>query len=219
MLAKKKYQSGGSVSASTKYYRENPEARKKKDAYNTDYHSTPSRRAYRAELNQKNRDAGTYGNGDGQDYDHTEGRFMSESKNRAKDRPVKKAQNGMYLPPKIREQQPDYINPGGMLQEANVTAPIYKGVVTAGIDQKYNDAIGSGKNVHALRSSYPVFDLLSGRGGFKLAFRAMPKAFELSKSALRYTKANPTFVGKHSAKFIGALKTIDQVNDIKEITE
>lgn len=206
-------------SKSAKYYQENPEARKKKNAYNTAYHATPSRREYRAELNQKNRDAGTYGNGDGQDYDHTEGRFMPESKNRGKDRPVKKAQSGMYLPPKIRSMQEDYINPGGMIPEVSVTAPIYKGLVTASTVQRYNDAVGNGKNVHALRPSYPVFDLLSGIGGLKVASKAAPKAFELSKSALNYTKSNPTFIGKHFAKFVGAVKTLDQANDIKEITE
>ncbi len=79
---------------STKYYQENPEARKKKNEYNKKYHSTPSRRAYRAELNQKNREAGTYGNGDGLDYDHGVRRMIKASTNRAKDRPVKKMQGG-----------------------------------------------------------------------------------------------------------------------------
>jgi hypothetical protein len=218
MRAKKKYQSGGSVSASTKYYRENPEARKKKDAYNTEYHSTPSRIKYRAELNQKNRDAGTYGNGDGQDYDHTEGRFMSASKNRAKDRPVKKAQNGMYLPPKIRQQQPGYINPGGMLQEANVTAPIYKGPVTASTQYHYNRAIGGSGAVHALKIQDPIFDLVGGFG-IKQGIKAAPKAFELSKSALNYVKQNPTFVSKHMGKIIGAVQMADNVNDIMEFNE
>jgi hypothetical protein len=218
MRAKKKYQSGGSVSASTKYYRENPEARKKKDAYNTEYHSTPSRRKYRAELNQKNRDAGTYGNGDGQDYDHTEGRFMSESKNRAKDRPVKKAQNGMYLPPKIRQQQSDYINPGGMIQEATVTAPIYKGPVTASTRYHYERAIGGSGAVHALKMQDPVFDLIGGFG-IKQGIKGVPKALELSKSALNYVKQNPTFVSKHLSKIIGVVQAADNINDIKELNE
>tara|TARA_R100000951_G_scaffold60223_2_gene50634 strand:- start:4378 stop:5034 length:657 start_codon:yes stop_codon:yes gene_type:complete len=218
MRAKKKYQSGGSVSASTKYYRENPEARKKKNAYNTEYHSTPSRIKYRAELNQKNRDAGTYGNGDGQDYDHTEGRFMDQSRNRAKDRPVKKAQNGMYLPPKIRSMQEDYINPGGMIQESTVTAPIYKGPVTASTVHDYNKAVGNPTSVHALKSQDPIFDLVGGLG-IKVAAKNAPKAFELSKSALNYVKQNPTFVGKHLGKIIGVAKAADQINDIIELNE
>ena len=162
---------------STKYYQENPEARKKKNEYNKKYHSTPSRRAYRAELNQKNREAGTYGNGDGKDYDHTEGKFMSASKNRAKDRPVKKAQNGMYLPPKIRSMQEDYINPGGIIQESTVTAPIYKGPVTASILANYDRAVGGSGAVHALRSQYPFFDLVCGLG-IKVDAKSAPKSLE-----------------------------------------
>jgi len=203
---------------STKYYQENPEARRKKNEYNKKYHSTPSRRAYRAELNKKNREAGTYGNGDGKDYDHTEGRFMSASKNRAKDRPVKKAQNGMYLPPKIRQQQPDYINPGGMIQESTVTAPIYKGPVTASIRSDYDRAIGGSGAVHALKSQDPIFDLVGGLG-IKAAAKSAPKAFELSKGALNYVKQNPTFVSKHLGKLIGIVQAADNINDIKELNE
>ena len=84
MRAKKKYQSGGAVSRSAKYYQENPEAKKKKAQYDTEYHSTPSRRRYRAFLNRKNREAGTYGNGDGKDWDHGVRRMISQSKNRSK---------------------------------------------------------------------------------------------------------------------------------------
>lgn len=67
-----------------KYYDANPEARNKKKKYDTKYHSTETRKKYRAFLNKKNRDAGTYGNGDGQDYDHDESKMISESRNRAK---------------------------------------------------------------------------------------------------------------------------------------
>ena len=38
------------VSKSTAYYRANPEAKAKKDAYNTKYHATPERKKYRADL-------------------------------------------------------------------------------------------------------------------------------------------------------------------------
>jgi hypothetical protein len=71
-------------SKSAKYYAENPEARDKKKQYDTEYHSTSERKKYRAFLNKKNRDAGTYGNGDGKDYDHDERRMISSSRNRSK---------------------------------------------------------------------------------------------------------------------------------------
>jgi hypothetical protein len=71
-------------SKSAKYYAENPEAREKKKQYDTAYHSTTERKRYRAFLNRKNRNAGTYGNGDGKDYDHDEKRMISATRNRSK---------------------------------------------------------------------------------------------------------------------------------------
>lgn len=76
-----------SLSKSAKYFRDNPEARKKKNEYNTKYHSTPERKKYRVKLNKANRDAGTYGNGDGKDMSHTKkGKLVLEnqSTNRAR---------------------------------------------------------------------------------------------------------------------------------------
>jgi hypothetical protein len=66
-----------------KYYDGNPKAYEKKK-YDKEYHSTEERKKYRAFLNKKNRQAGTYGNGDGKDYDHDERRFISAVKNRSK---------------------------------------------------------------------------------------------------------------------------------------
>lgn len=68
------------LSKSAKYFRNNPEARKKKNEYNKEYHSTPERKRYRVRLNKANRQAGTYGNGDGKDMSHTKsGRLVKES--------------------------------------------------------------------------------------------------------------------------------------------
>jgi hypothetical protein len=74
-------------SRSAKYYAENPEARKKKNEYDAQYHSTTERKKYRAKLNRANRRAGTYGNGDGKDMSHTKsGKLVKEkqSSNRAR---------------------------------------------------------------------------------------------------------------------------------------
>jgi hypothetical protein len=73
-------------SKSAKYYQENPDAKKKKDEYNTEYHSTPARKKYRAALQELNRDKGTHGNKDGMDEAHvskTKTKKQSQSKNRA----------------------------------------------------------------------------------------------------------------------------------------
>lgn len=74
------------TSKSAKYFRENPEAKAKKDAYNTEYHKTSERKKYRASLNKANRDKGTYGNGDGKDMSHGKDGLKKEdqSKNRAR---------------------------------------------------------------------------------------------------------------------------------------
>jgi len=76
MKAKKK--------SSAEYYAENKESRDKKKKYDKKYHSTEERKKYRAFLVKKNREAGTYGNGDGKDYDHAERRMISKKRNRSK---------------------------------------------------------------------------------------------------------------------------------------
>ena len=56
------------------------ERKKKKLAYDTKYQATEKRKNYRVELNKANRDAGTYGNGDGKDMSHTKsGKLVKES--------------------------------------------------------------------------------------------------------------------------------------------
>ncbi len=73
-------------SKSAKYYAAHPEARAKKNAYNTAYHATDERKAYRAELNRANRDSP---NRKGQDKSHTKsGKLVNESSasNRARNR-------------------------------------------------------------------------------------------------------------------------------------
>ena len=71
-------------SESAKYFRDNAEAREKKNAYNKEYHSSEERKKYRAFLNKVNRRMGPYGNGDGMDFDHSERKMIPASKNRAK---------------------------------------------------------------------------------------------------------------------------------------
>ena len=56
-----------------------PSSIARKRAYDKKYHQTPTRKKYRAKLNKANRDAGTYGNGDGKDMSHTKsGKFKLE---------------------------------------------------------------------------------------------------------------------------------------------
>lgn len=74
-------------SKSAKYFATHPEAREKKNQYNKEYHSSSDRIKYRSKLNQANKKAGTYGNGDGKDMSHTsKGGLVRESQstNRAR---------------------------------------------------------------------------------------------------------------------------------------
>lgn len=57
--------------SSAQYYAENPESKKKKNAYAKKYNKKPENVKKRCELNKINREAGTYGNGDGKDASHT----------------------------------------------------------------------------------------------------------------------------------------------------
>ena len=62
-------------------------SKKRKLAYDKEYQASEKRKKYRSELNRANREAGTYGNGDGKDMSHTKkGSLMLEraSKNRAR---------------------------------------------------------------------------------------------------------------------------------------
>lgn len=73
-------------SATARYYQNNPEAREKKKEYDTEYHSTPARKKYRAVLQAINRKNGTHGNLDNRDIAHiskTKTISQSQSKNRA----------------------------------------------------------------------------------------------------------------------------------------
>lgn len=70
------------------YYRDNPEAREKKNAYNREYNKRPEQRAKRTELKQERRDRGIDGKG-GKDVSHTkDGKLVLEdpSTNRARNR-------------------------------------------------------------------------------------------------------------------------------------
>jgi hypothetical protein len=69
-------------SKSQLYYDRNPKAAAKKNAYNSDFQKKPSAVKKRVEANRANRKAGTYGNGDGKDYDHRTRRMVKASVNR-----------------------------------------------------------------------------------------------------------------------------------------
>lgn len=73
-----------SLSRSAKFYRDNPDARRRKAKTDAEINRRPEQKKKRAEANKKNRDKGTYGNGDKKDYDHATNRFVSEKTNRGR---------------------------------------------------------------------------------------------------------------------------------------
>ena len=68
-----------------RYYRDNPEARKKRLEYQKRYNARKSQISRRVENNRENREQGTYGNYDGKDVSHKGNKIVleKESKNRA----------------------------------------------------------------------------------------------------------------------------------------
>jgi hypothetical protein len=75
--------------STAEYYRQNPKAKAKKNAYQKKYNRSELQIKKRVELNKINRKKGTYGNGDGKDVSHKkDGSTVMEnqSKNRARNR-------------------------------------------------------------------------------------------------------------------------------------
>ena len=76
-----------------KYYRENPEARKKHQKTSKEAAAKPEAIKKRMEANKFNRMKGTYGNGDGMDASHVNGKVTKLEKaktNRARGGALKK---------------------------------------------------------------------------------------------------------------------------------
>ena len=72
-------------SKSAKFYQENPEARRKKDAYNKEFNKKPSQRKKRSELVKLNRDADKRGvSRQGKDYDHAVKKYVPIKTNRGR---------------------------------------------------------------------------------------------------------------------------------------
>lgn len=73
------------ISKSAKYYRDNPEARKKKAAYDTKLNSRKEQVKKRVEANAARRKAKAAGKDiRGKDYDHSVNRFVKSSTNRGR---------------------------------------------------------------------------------------------------------------------------------------
>lgn len=69
------------LSRTARFYRRNKASRDKKKAYDTEYHSTPERKKYRARLNRARRKRGL--KGDSRDLSHTsDGKLVLESRKR-----------------------------------------------------------------------------------------------------------------------------------------
>ena len=77
------------ASKTSTYYKNNPEARGKRNKQQARYNKTERGLKIRVAANKLNRKLGTYGNGDGKDASHTgpnKGKLESPSKNRRRPR-------------------------------------------------------------------------------------------------------------------------------------
>ena len=85
--------------STAEYYRQNPEARKKRLKQQSAYQKTEKGKAIKNNANKLNRKLGTYGNGDGLDASHykgstTDGRLQKASENRRSRLKAKKSTKG-----------------------------------------------------------------------------------------------------------------------------
>ena len=81
--------------STAEYYRENPEARKRRLKQQSAYQKTEKGKAIKNNANKLNRKLGTYGNGAGKDASHykgstTKGRLLPASENRKSRLKIKK---------------------------------------------------------------------------------------------------------------------------------
>lgn len=73
------------MGASTQYYRNNPESRKKKAATDKKINARPEQKKKRVEANRARRKAKAAGKDvKGRDYDHAVGKFVKSSTNRGR---------------------------------------------------------------------------------------------------------------------------------------
>ena len=82
-----------------RYYRDNPEARKKRLEYQKRYNARKSQISRRVENNRENREQGTYGNYDGKDVSHKGNKIVleKESKNSGDTSRDEKEQSNDYF--------------------------------------------------------------------------------------------------------------------------
>ena len=79
--------------STSEYYKDNPEARKRRQKQQAEYNKTNNGLKIRTAANKLNRKLGTYGNGDGKDASHTgknTGKLETPSSNRRRPRTGKK---------------------------------------------------------------------------------------------------------------------------------
>jgi hypothetical protein len=77
------------ASNTSKYYKKNPAARRRRLKQQSEYQKRPDRVKKRVALNKENRKRGTYGNGDGKDVSHKKcggKKKKKASSNRARNR-------------------------------------------------------------------------------------------------------------------------------------
>jgi hypothetical protein len=75
--------------STSEYYKQNPEARKRRQKQQSKYNKTNNGLKIRTNANKLNRQLGTYGNGDGMDASHTgpaKGKLEKPSANRRRPR-------------------------------------------------------------------------------------------------------------------------------------
>lgn len=111
-----------------------------------------------------------------------------------------------YIPPSLRSRMPEYVHNMGVAPETTVTAKAPMFPASVYTRSEYDRATGGTGSMHALKPSYPVFDVLAGRGGLKAA----GKGFHLMKS-------NPGWLSKNSNKILKAIMLLNQAKETRDL--
>ena len=111
-----------------------------------------------------------------------------------------------YIPPSLRSRMPEYVHNMGVAPETTVTAKAPMFPASTYDRYRYDVATGGSGAVHALKPTYPVFDVLAGRGGLKAA----EKGFTLMKS-------NPGWLSRNSNKVLKAIMLLNQAKEVRDL--
>ena len=211
-----------------------------KDEYKK-FQSSDQKKKYRAKLNKYNRDKGTYGNGDGKDASHKNGKilgFVDSSSNKGKKeksrmkgstRKIKKAQGGKlgdktnYYPrPKFNEMKPlktDQHALGGKIGgKSPEWSEIIHGQYVMPYNQEYMDKEEGGK-INSFTNGGLAEGPSHDDGGIPGIVRSNGQRIEFEGGEIIVNKNKNDAAGKHEDNLLKLNENPDEYEIVKKETK